>query len=99
MTTKERRGRPKGRIKTAITIRVVPELMEDLDELYAHFSVAFPKLCKNDFYEIALKYFMVNAKQSEAKTINFIQKHDKEIDREIAELRNAISQLERKVKR
>ena len=82
-----------------LSIRVVPELINDLDELYAQFSVAFPKLCKNDFYEIALKYFMVNAKQSEAKTINFIQKHDNEIDQEIAELRKAISQLERKAKR
>ena len=72
--------------------------MNDLDELYVQFSVAFPKMCKNDFYEIALKFFVVNAKQSNVKTIKFIQKHDNEIDREIAELRKAISQLERKAK-
>ena len=99
MAMNERRGRPKGRTKTAITIRVVPELMNDLDELYTQFSVVFPKMCKNDFYEIALKYFVVNAKQNNAKTITFMQKHDNEIEREIAELRKAISQLERKAKR
>ena len=56
-------------------------------------------MCKNDLYEIALKYFVINAKQGDAKTINFIKKHDNEIDREIAELRKAISQLERKTMR